>query len=76
MAFPSLLHDLAILFSLLFPLLPQIFNLMPGDYTAGVTPLPIPNREVKPRRADGTASFRCGRVGRCQAFFYFFQYFP
>ena len=25
-----------------------------GDYTAGETPLPIPNREDKPRRADGT----------------------
>ena len=25
-----------------------------GVYIAGVTPLPIPNREVKPRRADGT----------------------
>lgn len=30
-------------------------NAMLGDYTAGETPLPIPNREVKPRRADGTA---------------------
>ena len=28
-------------------------------------PLPIPNREVKPARADGTAVTR-GRVGRCQ----------
>ena len=27
-------------------------------------PLPIPNREVKPARADGTA-VKCGRVGRC-----------
>jgi hypothetical protein len=27
-------------------------------------PLPIPNREVKPARADGTAVKR-GRVGRC-----------
>jgi len=25
-------------------------------------PLPIPNREVKPERADGTA-MKCGRVG-------------
>ena len=25
-------------------------------------PLPIPNREVKPERADGTAIY-CGRVG-------------
>ena len=27
----------------------------PGGHTAGVTPVPIPNTEVKPRRADGTA---------------------
>jgi hypothetical protein len=26
-----------------------------GDYSQGVTPLPIPNREVKPLNADGTA---------------------
>ena len=31
-------------------------------------PLPIPNREVKPERADGTA-IGCGRVGSC-LFFY------
>ena len=34
-----------------------------GGYSPGVPPLPIPNREVKPRRADGTAP-QCGRVGR------------
>lgn len=28
-------------------------------------PLPIPNREVKPERADGTAR-KCGRVGSRQ----------
>ena len=33
-----------------------------GGYGGGVPPLPIPNREVKPARADGTAP--CGRVGR------------
>ena len=38
---------------------------VPGAYSAGVTPLPIPNRAVKPRSADGTA-LRGGRVGRCQ----------
>ena len=32
-----------------------------GGYNVGVPPLPIPNREVKPNRADGTAF--CGRVG-------------
>jgi hypothetical protein len=26
-----------------------------GDLTEGVTPVPIPNTEVKPLRADGTA---------------------
>jgi hypothetical protein len=26
-----------------------------GDLTAGVPPVPIPNTEVKPRWADGTA---------------------
>ena len=26
-----------------------------GDLTGGVTPVPIPNTEVKPLRADGTA---------------------
>ena len=37
-----------------------------GDYCGGVPPLPIPNREVKPASADGTA-FICGRVGRCRS---------
>ncbi len=34
-----------------------------GGFSLGVPPLPIPNREVKPKRADGTAP-QCGRVGR------------
>ena len=33
-----------------------------GGYSDGVPPLPIPNREVKPISADGTA-FTRGRVG-------------
>ena len=33
-----------------------------GDYSDRVPPLPIPNREVKPISADGTAL--SGRVGR------------
>ena len=33
-----------------------------GGYCGGVPPLPIPNREVKPTYADGTA-MQCGRVG-------------
>ena len=34
-----------------------------GGNSGRVPPLPIPNREVKPARADGTA-LCCGRVGR------------
>ena len=33
-----------------------------GGYCGGVPPLPIPNREVKPACADGTA-MQCWRVG-------------
>ena len=33
-----------------------------GGFRNGVPPLPIPNREVKPVYADGTA-VKCGRVG-------------
>ena len=33
-----------------------------GGYCGGVPPLHIPNREVKPTYADGTA-LQCGRVG-------------
>ena len=56
-----------------------------GGYCGGVPPLPIPNREVKPTCADGTA-MQCGRVGRrllsmkslrfrkiSEAFLFFFQ---
>ena len=35
-----------------------------GGDSGGVPPLPIPNREVKPACADGTA-MQCGRVGGC-----------
>ena len=41
----------------------SIVNLISGGYCGGVPPLPIPNREVKPTCADGTA-IQCGRVGR------------
>ena len=37
-------------------------NELLGGYCSGVPPLPIPNREVKPTCADGTA-MQCGRVG-------------
>ena len=39
-----------------------------GGYCCGVPPLPIPNREVKPACADGTA-MQCGRVGRRPLYF-------
>ena len=29
--------------------------ILPGDYCEGATPVPIPNTEVKPFNADGTA---------------------
>ena len=35
---------------------PELENIILGDDCAGDTPLPIPNRVVKPRCADGTAS--------------------
>ena len=38
-----------------------------GGYCGGVPPLPIPNREVKPACADGTA-MQCGRVGGCRLY--------
>src|SRR5438045_4388886 len=39
-----------------------------GGYIGGGPPVPIPNTEVKPSRADGTARPACGRVGRCRNF--------
>jgi hypothetical protein len=39
-----------------------------GGDIGGATPVPIPNTEVKPSRANGTARFPCGRVGRCRSF--------
>ena len=38
-----------------FGLLTSDFKRSSGDYSDGVPPLPIPNREVKPASADGTA---------------------
>ena len=32
----------------------KILIIFPGDYSEGVTPVPIPNTEVKPLSADGT----------------------
>ena len=42
---------------------PGIYTSHTGGYGGGDPPLPIPNREVKPACADGTA-MQCGRVGR------------
>ena len=39
----------------LYLLLLDYVNLISGGYSGRVPPLPIPNREVKPARADGTA---------------------
>src|SRR4026208_1285184 len=36
-------------------------------FCRGCSPLPIPNREVKPLMADGTAP-QCGRVGSCHIY--------
>jgi hypothetical protein len=36
-------------------------------FCRGCSPLPIPNREVKPLMADGTA-LSCGRVGSCHIY--------
>ncbi len=33
----------------------SVISLNFGGFSLGVTPLPIPNREVKPQNADGTA---------------------
>ena len=34
-------------------------NKFPGGHRGGVTPVPIPNTEVKPSTADGTARANC-----------------
>jgi hypothetical protein len=38
---------------------------IPGDHTGRVTPVPIPNTDVKPARADDS---RKAKVGRCLDF--------
>ena len=43
---------------------------MPGGYGGGAIPVPIPNTEVKPPCADGTAPLRRGRVGGRRAFLF------
>ncbi len=41
---------------------------MSGDYGREVTPVPIPNTEVKLSSADGSWGFPPVRVGRRQAY--------
>ena len=41
---------------------------MSGDDSEEVTPVPIPNTEVKLFSADGSWGFPPVRVGRCQAY--------
>ena len=43
---------------------------MSGGDSEEVTPVPIPNTEVKLLSADGSWDFVPVRVGRCQALFY------
>ena len=38
----------------------------PGDFSEEVTPVPIPNTEVKGLCGDGTATIGCGRVAHCR----------
>ena len=40
-----------------------------GDFVGRVTPVPIPNTEVKPAGADDTAVFNCGKVGSRRIYF-------
>ena len=55
-------HFCLFCFLILFSILCMVCHLLLGGYCGGVPPLPIPNREVKPACADGTA-MQCGRVG-------------
>jgi hypothetical protein len=43
---------------------------LPGDYCERATPVPIPNTEVKPLNADGTA---LGRESRSSPGFFYFK---
>ena len=40
----------------------------PGNHSEAVTPVPIPNTEVKGLYGEGTAGVARGRVARCQDF--------
>ena len=53
------MHSYMIMFNVQWSMFNEVLS---GGYCSGVPPLPIPNREVKPACADGTA-MQCGRVG-------------
>ena len=42
-----------------------------GDHRGVVTPVPIPNTEVKRPIAEGSAGLACARVGRRRLFYLF-----
>ena len=42
-------------------------TLLPGGHSEDVTPVSIPNTEVKSPSGEGTAGVARGRVARCQA---------
>ena len=44
-----------------------IYIHMSGDYSKEVTPVPMPNTEVKLLSVDGSQNLRSARVERCQA---------
>ena len=48
---------------------------LPGGYSDGDTPVPMPNTEVKPVSADGTAFLKVGRVGRRRVFLFLYNKF-
>ena len=48
-------------------LIAQLFITFLWWFCRGCSPLPIPNREVKPLMANGTAP-KCGRVGSCHIY--------
>ena len=43
-------------------------NHLSGGHREDVTPVPIPNTEVKSLIGEGTARFAGGRVARCRVF--------
>lgn len=47
----------------------HMYLFLTGDDSGGDPPKPIPNLEVKPPNADGTAASGCGRVGHRQSSF-------